>query len=246
MRNFRDPSLDSDHKIALITGGAGGLGPEVVRRFLREGYRVHVPLSVGDDGGRLTAFLRSSPLKAILHPDRDLTDPAAVNGLVDEIRRLEGTSPDILVHLAGAFASAPFEDTDPALWDRIYRANVLTAFLCARAVFPGMREAAWGRILTISAYPAIDRGKAELSAYSSAKAALLNFTQTLAREGAPFGITANALLPSIIDTPGNRAGSSPELTTTWLPPRDIAEVLAFLSSEQARIINGAAIPLTLG
>jgi NAD(P)-dependent dehydrogenase (short-subunit alcohol dehydrogenase family) len=99
--------------------------------------------------------------------------------------------------------------------------------------------------VNVSALPALDRGKPHLAAYGAAKAAVLNLTHTLAKEGAEHGITANAILPSIIDTPENREASPGADTSTWLPPQRIADVLLFLASEAAGIVNGAAIPLTL-
>jgi NAD(P)-dependent dehydrogenase (short-subunit alcohol dehydrogenase family) len=99
--------------------------------------------------------------------------------------------------------------------------------------------------VNVSAFPAIDRGKSGLSAYGAAKAAVLNLTQTLAKEGIGHGITVNAVLPSIIDTPANQAAMPNADRSTWLPPEEIASVLAFLASDDARILNGAALTLTL-
>ena len=141
---------------------------------------------------------------------------------------------------------ASIEDTDPAAWNDMWQRNVTTAFLSAQAFLPGMKNAKWGRIVNVSAFPAIDRGKAGLAAYGAAKAGVLNLTQTLAREGVSHGITANVVLPSIIDTPPNRESMPSADRSTWLPADEIAKVLEFLASDAARIVNGAAIPLTLG
>jgi NAD(P)-dependent dehydrogenase (short-subunit alcohol dehydrogenase family) len=140
---------------------------------------------------------------------------------------------------------SPIEQTEPETWRRIWEINASSVFHASRAVIPGMKEAGWGRIVNVSAFPAIDRGKSGLSAYGAAKAAVLNLTQTLAKEGIGHGITVNAVLPSIIDTPANQAAMPNADRSTWLPPEEIASVLAFLASDDARILNGAALTLTL-
>jgi NAD(P)-dependent dehydrogenase (short-subunit alcohol dehydrogenase family) len=180
------------------------------------------------------------------HPRADLADPASVDAVFSAVHEREGRSPDILLNLAGGFAGSPVEETDPGTWDHLWKMNASTAFLCSRAAFPGMKQAGWGRIVNVSAFPALDRGKATLSAYGAAKSAVLSLTHTLAREGVRHGITVNAILPSIIDTPANRASMPGADTSTWLPPERIADVIAFLVSDAAGIVNGAAVTLTLG
>jgi len=233
----------------LITGGSGHLGRHVTLRFLAGGHRVHVPLHEGDDGKALLAFLKEHPdagmERLALHEAIDLTDPASVEGLHQAVTASGAPNPLVLVNLAGGFMMASVEDTDPAAWNDMWQRNVTTAFLSARAFLPGMKNAKWGRIVNVSAFPAIDRGKSGLAAYGAAKAAVLNLTQTLAREGVSHGVTANAVLPSIIDTPPNRESMPSADRSTWLPAGEIAAVLEFLASDAARIVNGAGIPLTL-
>jgi len=239
----------------VITGGSGHLGRHVTLRFLTGGDTVHVPLYGGDDGEALLAFvkehLRNEHREAgmdrlVLHEAIDLTDPASVEELQRAVTASGSANPAVLLNLAGGFMMASVEDTDPAAWNDMWQRNVTTAFLAAQAFLPGMKDARWGRIVNVSAFPAIDRGKSGLAAYGAAKAAVLNLTHTLAREGVPHGVTANAVLPSIIDTPPNRDSMPAADRSTWLPAHEIATVLEFLASEAARIVNGAAIPLTLG
>jgi NAD(P)-dependent dehydrogenase (short-subunit alcohol dehydrogenase family) len=236
----------SEARIALVTGGAGQLGRHVLDRLLGDGVRAHVPVLDEREAEALRAHLGARASAVTLHPHADLTDGASVEAVYRTIDEREGRSPDILLNLAGGFAGAPVEDTDPGMWDHMWKMNASTAFLCSRAAFSGMKARRWGRIVNVSAFPALDRGKATLSAYGAAKAAVLNLTHTLAREGVAYGITVNAILPSIIDTPANRAAMPKADTSTWLPPERIAEVIAFLVSDGAGIVNGAAIPLTLG
>ncbi len=235
-----------DDRIALITGGSGHLGRAVVKRFLEAGATVHLPIF---DEGELPALEGSlgDGFQALhLHRDIDLTDPAGVARLFAEVEEGAGQSPDILLNLAGGFAMAPVHETEPELWERMLALNAGTAFFASRAALPGMRERGWGRIVNVSALPALDRGTKGMAAYGASKAAVLNLTHTLAKEGVDRGVTANAVLPSIIDTPANREAMPDSDRSTWLPPWEIAGVLLFLASSEGRVVNGAAIPLTLG
>lgn len=237
--------MDLRDRITLVTGGTGVLGRAVTDRFLAEGARVHVPLRRPEAAGALRERLGNRAEALHLHPDADLTDPAAVSRLFRAVEASAGAGPEILLNLAGGFRMAPVEETSPEAWSGMLELNATTAFLSARAAFPGMIARGWGRIVNVSAFPALDRGKAGFSAYAAAKAAVLNLTSTLAREGAPHGITANALVPSIIDTPDNRAAMPDADRRAWLDPDEIAGVIAFLASPAARIVNGAALTLTL-
>lgn len=232
-------------RVALVTGGAGALGRHVVRRLLDAGADTHVPVLRTEEGDELREFLGRSPDHLTLHPDADLTQAPVVEGLMERVREGSGRTPDIVLNLAGGFQMAPLEETDPGVWDRMLGMNATTAFLCSRAAFAGMLERAWGRIVNVSALPALEGGQEGLSAYGAAKAAVLNLTRTLAREGAGRGISVNAILPSIIDTPANRRAMPDADTGAWLPPEEIAEVLRFLLSDEARIVNGAALTLRL-
>jgi NAD(P)-dependent dehydrogenase (short-subunit alcohol dehydrogenase family) len=244
-RNERMPDV-SRIRVALVSGGTGQLGRHVVERLLRDGIHTHVPVLDEHEEEATRGHLGGGASAVTFHPRADLTDPASVDTVFRTVAEREGRSPDILLNLAGGFAGAAVEETDPATWDHLWKMNASTAFLCSRAAFPGMKAAGWGRVVNVSAFPAIDRGKATLSAYGAAKAAVLSLTHTLAREGVRHGITVNAILPSIIDTASNRAAMPGADTSTWLPPEGIAEVIAFLVSDAAGMVNGAAIPLTLG
>lgn len=232
-------------RVALVTGGAGALGRHVVRRLLHAGADIHVPVFRDEEGDELREFLGRSPDHLTLHPDADLTRARVVEGLMERVRDRSGRTPDIVLNLAGGFQMAPLEETDPGVWDRMLGMNATTAFLCSRAAFPGMLERAWGRIVNVSALPALEGAQEGLSAYGAAKAAVLNLTRTLAREGAGRGIAVNAILPSILDTPANRQAMPEADTAAWLPPEEVAGVLRFLISDEARIVNGAALTLRL-
>jgi NAD(P)-dependent dehydrogenase (short-subunit alcohol dehydrogenase family) len=236
----------SEGRITLVTGGTGALGRSVVKRFLEEGARVHVPVFAEEEMAGLSRRLGTGAEAVVFHRDGDLTDGEKLATIFAAVREAEGRGPEILLNLAGGFHSSPLVDMDPGLWHRMWQMNATTAFLTSWAAFPEMKERGWGRILNVSAFPALDRGRKGLSAYGAAKAAVLNLTQTLAREGAGHGITANAIVPSTIDTPANREAMPDADTSTWLPPEEMAGVLAFLASEEGRLVTGAAVTLTLG
>lgn len=235
-------------RTALITGGSGALGRHVVQTFLARGIRVHVPVFDPEEIEELEALLEAGTSNLELHRDADLTDPDAVDRIVSRIEAssAERGAPDILLNLAGGFFMAPVDETDPDAWDRMIAMNATTAFLCSRRVFPGMRARRWGRIVMVSALPALEGGGSGLSAYGASKAAVLNLTRTLAREGGPHGVTTNCVLPSIIDTPANREAMPGADTSGWIPPEEIARVCLFLAGDDARVVNGAAVTLNLG
>jgi NAD(P)-dependent dehydrogenase (short-subunit alcohol dehydrogenase family) len=205
-------------RTALVTGGTGGLGRAVVRTFLQEGAEVHVPVFDEAEVPALEAHLGDAIHAVHLHGDANLSDPASVDALFRALPPVEVVAEPG----RGLRRWRSWRRRIRAPGRGCSRMNATTAFLVSRAAFPAMRKGRWGRILNVSARPALDRGAAGMSAYGAAKAAVLNLTQTLAREGAPHGITANAILPTIIDTPGNREGMPGADRSDWLDPSDIA------------------------
>lgn len=233
-----------DDRIAFVTGGGGALGRHVVRAFLSSGARVHVPVLEAQEGEELREFLADDEGLA-LHADGDLSRASEVERILSEIEKRAGRGPDILLNLAGGFSMAPIEETDEEEWGRMFAMNATTAFLCSRAVLPGMKKRGWGRIVTMSALPALEGGAAGLSAYGAAKAAVLNLTGTLSREGIDHGVTANAILPSIIDTPANRDAMPDTDHSTWVEPQEIATLCHFLCTDGARALTGASLTMRL-
>jgi len=235
-----------DDKRVLITGGTGALGRHVVKRFLEAGAQVHVPVFTPDEADELQDFLGDGAEAVSLHPDADLTRPEVTEELMGAVGGPDPNGPDILLNLAGGFAMSPITETSPETWERMIAMNATTAFLTSRAAFSAMKARGWGRIVNVSALPALEGGAAELTAYGAAKSAVLNLTRSLAREGAEVGITANAILPSIIDTPANRDSMPDADTSGWIPPAEIAHICHFLAGPRARVVNGAMLTLNLG
>jgi len=222
-------------KRVAITGAFGALGTGVVARVLAEGGRVaaldHAP------GPRAPETFGD----AVLIGGIDLADgPAANAALARAVEGLGGL--DALVNIAGGFAWEKLDGGSLDTWDRMYRMNVRTAVAASQAALPHLLASAAGRIVNIGALGAVkaDAGK---GAYAASKSGVARFTEALAEELKDRGITVNALLPSIIDTPPNRADMASADFTRWVRPEQIGDAIVFLLSERASAITGALIPI---
>jgi len=228
----------------LVTGGTGALGRAVVKRLLEAGGLVHVPWVADGEVRELELALGSSFSQVNLHRC-DVTIEEQVSALFRGIETLTGTV-EVVANIVGGFASAPVEKTDLTSWERMFQLNATSAFLCCRAAVPAMKSKRWGRIVNVSSAPVLNHGGANLSAYAAAKAAVLSLSESLAKELAPWGITVNALVPTIIDTAANRTASPTADTSTWLTTEEIAKVVHFLASDEASAVSGGAINLYRG
>lgn len=239
---------EMDDRVAVVTGGTGALGRAVVEELLDAGARVHVPWIDEEEAEALRKGIRGhSPSRedALRMRPADVTDAASVDEFFATVRQEDGDA-GILMNLVGGFALAPLEETTPSTWEGMLALNATSAFLCSRAALPGMRRLGRGRIVNVAALPALNRGAARMSAYGASKAAVLNLTHSLARELRPDGITVNAVAPSIIDTPANRAGMPDADTSGWLAPAEIAKVIRFLASDDAAVVTGSTLELGRG
>lgn len=231
-------------KVAVVTGGTGALGRAVVKRLLAEGAQLHVPWVVEREAAEAQAELGAGAGKVALY-ETDVTDETAVAKLFETVAAKAG-GVDILANIVGGFAFAALADTSPDTWRRMLDMNATSCFLCCRAAAPQMKQRGGGRIVNVAARPAVVHGGAMMSAYTASKAAVLAFTQALADELVKDRIGVNAIVPSIIDTPANRQAMPGADASAWLPPGEIAGVVAYLASPEARIVTGAAVTLNLG
>lgn len=218
--------MPSEGKI-VVTGAAGALGRHVVRVLAERSLAVAaVDLSHPQD----------LPAGAIAIGGVDLTDAAATAQAFAPLGALAG-----LVNIAGGFAWETVGDGSVDTWDRLYALNLKTALNACKAALPALVDG--GAIVNIGAAAA---GRAALgtAAYAASKAGVARLTEGLAAELNPRGIRVNAILPSIIDTPANRADMPDADFAAWVSPGEIAQVIAFLLSGAASGINGAAIPVT--
>jgi NAD(P)-dependent dehydrogenase (short-subunit alcohol dehydrogenase family) len=225
--------LDFSGREALVTGGTGALGRAVVARLLESGATVHVPVYVPEE---LEGFVERDHERVRLHEGLDL-------GLEADVARLYAETPSLYasIHVAGGFDMGPIEETAVETWNRLLRLNATTSFLCCRQTVRalGGRE---GRIVNVAARPALIP-TAQMSAYAASKAAVAALTLSLAEELADRAIWVNAVVPSIIDTPANRAAMPDAGHAAWPKPEEIAETIAFLASPQNLATRGALVPV---
>ncbi len=215
----------------LVAGGTGALGTAVVRELASAGYAVTSTWIVDAERDRLA----SEPVELVR---ADLFDPDDTVSAVASVDDLEA-----VVNLVGGFASGPrVHETDPEDFDRLVRLNLRPAFLLARAAMPRLVERGGGAFVGVSARAAL-RPFPGAAGYITGKAALLAFVQALDAEYRREGVRCNAVLPSTIDTPANRAAQPDADFSNWVPPADIAKVVRFLVSEDSAPTTGAAIPV---
>ena len=231
--NFKDRHV-------VVTGGTGALGTAVVGRLLGGGAVCHVP---NLDAGEMAPFPFRDDNRVRLIGGVDLTSEQAVDAFYDGLPELWAS-----VHLAGGFAMAPIADTGAAAFANQIDINAVTCFLCCRAAARRIRESLTpdgGRIVNVAARPALEpRLGAGMVAYTAAKAAVAAITQSLAEELAGEQIWVNAVAPSILDTPANRAAMPDADHSTWPKLDDVAETIAFLASPDNRTTRGGVIPVS--
>jgi len=229
-------------KVALVTGGTGAMGTGVVRVLALAGAHVVVPWWSKEEVAPFQEAMEEAGTAHRVELQRtNVTDPGQVDALFRSVAEARGRL-DILVNGVGGFAAAPLKETDLSLWERMISLNATSSLLCSRAAAPAMGGAG-GRIVNVSAMPAVNRGAAGMSAYAASKAAVLSLTHSLSKELGSRRITVNAVLPTTIDTPANREAMPDADRSSWLAPDEIGEVIRFLVSDQGRIVTGAAITL---
>lgn len=213
----------------LITGANGGLGTAVCQEFLSTSAKVI---------GVALEWRQSAPFTTI---SADVTTQAGCDSMVKQA--LEHGPIDALVHLVGGFAGgSPVAETTDQTWDSMMNVNLRAAFCCVRAALKPMQAAGRGRIVAIGTRMAVEPSP-DFAAYAVSKAALVALVKTVAAEGQKFGVTANVVLPSTIDTPANRAAMPKADFSRWVAPQSIAKLLVFLASDAAADTSGAVIPI---
>lgn len=225
------PSLDQ--RTIAITGGFGALGRAVALEALAAGARVAL---VGR--GAAPAGL---PPGAIALAGVDVADMAAAKAAFDELVVRTG-SIDGLVNTAGGFEWETIGQGAVETWDRMYEMNVRTALQASRAALPAMLAQGRGRIVNVGAMAAEHAAKG-MGAYAASKSGVARLTEALAEEFKDRGIACNAVLPSIIDTPANRASMPEADFSRWVDARALARVIVFLLSDDAAPVTGALVPV---
>ena len=237
-RGAEDNLVSAARRTVVITGAAGHLGKAVVANFAAQGAQLVVldrqqaalDAAFGDvaDCLRIAANLLDSPQTA-----------SAVATAVERFGRI-----DVLCHIAGGFRMGePVHEVSDADWDFLFDINPRTLRNIARAVVPGMIARRGGKIVTVGAFAA-QRGVANMGAYTAAKSATIRLTEAMSAELREHGINVNCVLPTIIDTPDNRASMPDADPARWVAPAALADVVAFLASDAARAVHGAAVPVS--
>jgi NAD(P)-dependent dehydrogenase (short-subunit alcohol dehydrogenase family) len=225
----------------VVTGGTGALGCAVVARLREAGAICHVPNLVAAE---LAHFPYAGDARVHVTQGVDLTDEAGVRLYYQRLPPLWGS-----IHLAGGFAMAGIGEATAADFQGQFNMNALSAFLCSAAAVRAIRArppggATGGRIVNVSARPALEpRTGAGMTAYTASKAAVAAFTQALAQELAGEEIWVNAVAPSILDTPANRAAMPDADHGKWVQVAAAAELIAFLASPDNRVTRGAVVPV---
>ena len=228
-------------RVALVTGGSGALGQAVTKRLLADGSVVCVPWVVESERARLEASVEA-PARARLMVERcDVADDAAMAALVTRTLERHGRI-DVLVAGVGGFAMGGLVDTDRATWDSQLTLNLTTTYVASRAVLPAMLAAGAGRIVAVASRAVVPPAGGFI-AYTVAKAGVIAFVQALAQETKGRGVTVNAVLPSTMDTPGNRASMPDVDPRTWTPVTAVADAIAYLAGESAASVNGTLVAI---
>ena len=228
----------SQPRIVAVTGAFGILGAAVARAAAGQGAKVAL---IDFSKSAPEGLLEACGPDALALPGVDLTDPDEAKSAVDEAAARFGGL-DVLINVAGGFAWQTHADGDPAVWDRLYAMNVKTTANASRAAIAHLKASAAGRIINIGANGAVKSG-AGMGAYAASKAGVHRLTESLAEE-LKGQVTVNAVLPSIIDTPTNRADMQGADFASWVTPDELAAVILFLASPAASAVTGALIPVT--
>jgi NAD(P)-dependent dehydrogenase (short-subunit alcohol dehydrogenase family) len=222
---------------AIVTGGTGGLGAAVVTRLLDDGWRVVVPWIVERELERVERRPGLELIRA------DVTDPAEVETVVSAAAASDGAPLGGLVNLVGGFAMGGRVDETPVDdFEQQFRLNLRPTYLMTQAALKEMLDNGGGAIVCVGSRAALQPFKGA-AGYIASKAAVIAFAQAVAAEYKDDGIQCNVILPSVIDTPANRASMPNADHARWVKPAEIATVISHLLSPDAAVTSGAAIPV---
>jgi len=232
----------TDHKrVVIVTGGSGALGQAITQRFLADGDIVCVPWIVDQERERLEGSVDPRTHSRLLLERCDVGDDAAMDRLVAHVvqrhRRV-----DVLVSAVGGFAMGELAQTDRAVWDRMLALNLTTQYVAAHATLPHMLAAGSGRIVAVASRAVVPPSGGFI-AYTVAKAGVLAFVQALAAETRGRGVTVNAVLPSTMDTPANRAAMPDADPKSWVPVESVADAIAYLAAPASAHVTGTLLAI---
>ncbi|HEY1753414.1 MAG TPA: SDR family NAD(P)-dependent oxidoreductase [Caulobacteraceae bacterium] len=221
-------------RVAAITGAFGSLGAAVARLARERGWRLALI-----DAAPASAAPADLAAGALVLGGVDLTDAAGAAAAIGAVSERLGRL-DALFNIAGTFRWTTLEGSDAALWELLFRVNLQTAANASRAALPALKASGAGRIVNVGA-DAATRAAAGMGPYAASKAGVARLTESLAEELKDAGVTVNAVAPTILDTPPNRADMPDADFARWVQPADVAEVMLFLASDAARAVTGALV-----
>lgn len=227
--------MTDKRQVVIVTGAFGALGSAVARRFQAQGATLGLINRTAVPSTAASSF----PAPHVLVGGIDLTDERATAAAVQRVIESAGGL-DVLVNVAGGFRFQTLGEGDVATWELMFAMNLKTALVASRAVLPHLKARGGGRIINIGAGAAA-RGHTGMGAYAASKAGVERLSESLAEEVKDLNITVNTILPGTLDTPANRAELPNADTGRWVAPEAVADVIAFLASDQAGAVTGAAI-----
>jgi NAD(P)-dependent dehydrogenase (short-subunit alcohol dehydrogenase family) len=233
--------FDFSNKIVMVSGASGNLGVVLAQTFQASGAKLAL-VDRGEDRLRV-AFPDLVGLPDYLLVNcADLMDEgaveASVSGAIQHFGRI-----DVLVNTVGGFrAGMMLHETPIETWDFMLNLNARSVFIACHKVIPRMLNQGSGKIVNLAARPGIE-GQAGMAAYSASKSAVIRLTESMAAELKDHGINVNCVIPGTIDTPQNRETMPNADYSTWVTPKSLSDVILFLSSEAARDVHGAALPV---
>jgi NAD(P)-dependent dehydrogenase (short-subunit alcohol dehydrogenase family) len=229
--------MDYRDRQVIVTGGTGALGAAVVGALVDAGATCYVPWL---HEAEVERFAYRDHKQVKLFGSMDLTDEAAVGQLFGEVPMLWAS-----IHVAGGFAMAPVAKTGKSDLMQLIDINLVSCFLCCSAAVNAInRSGQGGRIVNVAARHALEwRGGAGLVAYTATKAAVAALTVALSEEVAKEGILVNAVAPSIMDTPANRAAMPKADHKAWPKVEEVAATVLFLASPENKVTRGAVVPV---
>jgi len=226
-------------RVFAITGAFGVLGQAVARAAAAQGARLALIDAARDAPAGLVDDLGD---EALVRGGVDLSDADAADRAIGEAAGRFGGL-DALLNIAGGFRWETVEEGGAGTWQRMFLVNLQTAVNASRAAIPHLKASPAGRIVNVGANAAL-KSAAGMGPYAASKAGVHRLTESLAEELKADGVTVNAVLPSIIDTPANRADMPGADFSAWVAPEDLAGVILFLAGERAGATTGALVPVT--
>jgi NAD(P)-dependent dehydrogenase (short-subunit alcohol dehydrogenase family) len=223
----------------MVTGAAGSLGSAVAEAF--NGFGANLALIDLDKAQLQRAYAHPSERQLLL--PANLLEPAQVQGAVDQaLKRFQRI--DVLCNVAGGFRMGPaVHETSDADWQFLFDINVRTMLNAVRAVVPRMIAQGGGSIINVAAYSG-QKGVAQMGAYCASKSVVIRLTEAMSAELREKNINVNCVLPTIIDTPPNRAAMPGADASRWVAPQALASTIVFLASDAAHAMHVAAVPVT--